>query len=412
MTRETRLALAKAHVRRGLWWAWLGGGLVWSAVVETPRAIEEAVGVSGPGVPALMGWLCVGAGLAAHRMRANPVAGVLAALGPLVVSGVAPTPIVVAAALCLSGLAGGWVVGAVSREAQDGTGESAAAGINLVAAAGGLLLIPLSSLWAAALATVVALSGRPRSTSTTPRAGSSATADGQAIVGAERVAVSFGDRRILDGASISLRPRELVALVGANGSGKSTLLRVLSGHVLPDEGIVMIDGHDVVGASPEELARLGVTLASGSRPVFPDLTVEQNLQIATWVRDGGRRTRFATARGALARFPELSSLAHAAAGTLSGGEQRLLALAASLLTRPRSLLADEVTLGLSPVARARALRTLRAAADAGAAVIVVEHELRDLLPLADRILVLQDGKLTETQDPGRPSARFIPGTAP
>lgn len=114
------------------------------------------------------------------------------------------------------------------------------------------------------------------------------------------------------------------------------------------------------------------------------------------------------AGAALGRFPELASLDRVAAGTLSGGEQRLLALAASLIGRPRVLLADEVTLGLSPQARARALRTLRGAADSGAAVLVVEHELRDLLPLADRVLVLEDGRLTETDEPRKATASFIP----
>lgn len=410
MSRETRLALARPRVRRGLWWAWLGGGLVYSAVVEAPEAIDRAIGLSGPAVPAVLGWLALGAGVTAYRLAARPRAGVLAALGPLAVSGIAPTPVVTAVALALCGLAGGWVVGAVCRGAhlRPATGP-AGSGLSLLAAAGGLLLIPLSSLWLAGLATIVLASAVAQGQAKPdPEPVISGPAEAGAVLQGAHLSISFGARRVLDGATITLRPGELVALVGGNGSGKSTLLRVISGHVLPDRGALALDGADVLGSSPEELARLGVTLASGSRPVFPDLTVRENLQIATWICPGSRRARADMAGAALGRFPELASLDRVAAGTLSGGEQRLLALAASLIGRPRVLLADEVTLGLSPQARARALRTLRGAADSGAAVLVVEHELRDLLPLADRVLVLEDGRLTETDEPRKATASFIP----
>lgn len=413
MSRETRLALAQPLVRRGLWWAWLGGGLVWSAVVEAPSAIDEAIGLAGPAVPAMLGWLTLGTGMLGHRFRASPRAGLLAALGPLVVSGFAPTPVVVAAALILAGLSGGWVVGGVARHAQAGRGGSAAAGLAVVAAAGGVVLIPLSSLWLGALAVFVIMSGWPRSAAGAGMSAWSASIlDGQAVLVARAIDFSFGNRRVVDGLSVALRSGELVALVGPNGSGKSTLLRLLSGHLLPDGGVLAMDGNDVLGASPEELVRLGVSLASGSRPVFPDLTVEQNLQLGAWVCEGGRQSRQELARAALDRFAELAGRASDAAGTLSGGEQRLLALAASLLARPRVLLADEVTLGLSPRARAAALHILRAAADAGAAVFVVDHELRDLVPLTDRVLVMDNGRLTETTEPLVAAARFIPGTKP
>lgn len=409
MSRQTRLALAEPHVRRGLWWAWLGGGLVWCAVVKGPPAVAEAVGLSGPVIPAVLGGLALGAGLVAHRWHASPVAGVLAALGPLVVSGFAPTPAAIASSLFLSGVAGGWVVGAVARQAKVSRAGSAAAGLTLIAAAGGLLLIPLSSLWLAAVATFVVASGRPRPPDRPAGMGPPEPAsDRGALLAADALSFSFGDRPVLDGLSVALRAGELVALVGGNGTGKSTLLRLLSGHLLPDRGALSLSGDDVLGALPEELARWGVTLASGSRPVFPDLTVAENLRLATWISEGDRRSRRDAAGAALARFPELRGRERAAAGTLSGGEQRLVALAASVATRPHVLLVDEVTLGLSPATRARALQMLRATADAGAAVLVVDHEVRDVLPLADRVLVLDHGVATETDDPGASPARFMP----
>ena len=408
MSRETRLALARPSIRQGLWWAWLGGGLVYSALFEAPRAVDLAAGISGPAVPALLGWLALAAGVAAYRIGASPRAGALAALGPLLVSGVAPTRLVVAAGLALSGLAGGWVVGGICRRAtRDGRAGSAGAGLALTAAAGGVLLVPLSSLWLAAVAGLVVASGlRVERATDSPSLVDPPPVEG--LLAADRIAVSFGERVVLNGATLVLRPGELVALVGGNGSGKSTLLRVLSGLLLPDEGSLWLNDVEVTGTSPEALARLGVTLASGSRPVFPDLTVLDNLRIANWFTEGSRRSRAELAADALARFQELAPLSRSSAGTLSGGEQRLLALAASLLARPRVLLADEVTLGLSPAARRTALQTLRNAADSGVAVFIVEHEVRDVLPLADRVLVLEAGRLTETDEPGPTAASFIP----
>lgn len=408
MSRETRLALARPAVRRGLWTAWLGGGLVYSAVIEAPSPVDAATNISGATVPAVIGWLALAAGVIAYRLGASPRAGMLCALGPLVVSGVAPTPLVVAVGLVLSGLAGGWVVGAVSREAQTTAVGPAGAGLSLVAAAGGLVLAPLSSLWMAGLAGLVLLARSTDRAERVPAAVVTSPDPGVAIE-AHGLSVAFGTRKVLDGVSLGLRSGELVALVGGNGSGKSTLLRVMSGHLQPDEGALFLDRAEVVGTAPEALARLGVTLASGSRPVFPDLTVQQNLQVASWVTGEKRHDRLAHTETALARFPELAALSQARAGTLSGGEQRLLALTASLSTRARVLLADEVTLGLSPEARRSALRALRRVADSGAAVLVVEHELRDLLPLADRVLVLEAGRLSETHDASAPGASFIPG---
>lgn len=407
MSRETRLALAQPNVRRGLWWAFLGGGLVWSAVLEAPQAVENALGLAGPGVPALMGWSAVTAGLLARRIGATARAGALAALGPLAVSGLSPSPPIVMTALVVAGLAGGWVIGATARRAEVSAPGGAGAGLSLIAAAGGLVLVPLSPLWTAALTAVVVASGLTDAASAPRLTPAVSVADAAVMEGAQ-LTLSFGSREVLRGADIWLRQGEFVALVGGNGTGKSTLLRILAGHLLPDTGGLWVDGLDATGASPEELAGLGVALASGSRPVFPDLTVRENLQVATWAT-ADRQARPALVARAISRFPELVPLADASAGTLSGGEQRLLALAASLLSQPRIVLADEVMLGLSPEARGRALGTLRAAADAGATVVVVEHELRDVLPLADRVLVLQDGVLRETDEVTPATAQFMPG---
>ena len=382
---------------------------MWSAVVEAPRVIDQTMGLAGPGVPAVLGWSAVAAGLVARRIRATPRAGALAALGPLVVSGLSPSEPIVMVALVVAGLAGGWMVGAVCGRAEELSPTGAGAGLNLLAAASGIVLIPLSPLWTAALVAVVItseLAGATDEKRSAPEV-RPVVVDPTATLETIGLALAFGPREVLRGVDLQLRPGELVALVGGNGSGKSTLLRVLAGQLLADRGSLLLDGQEATGASPEELVRRGVALASGSRPVFPDLSVRQNLQIATWVSTD-RHRRPALVAGALEQFPELLPLADAAAGTLSGGEQRILALAASLLSRPRILLADEITLGLSPRARTRALRTLRSTADAGATVVVVEHELRDVLPLADRLLLIEDGVLREVDELQLSPARFIP----
>lgn len=419
MRRHTRLALARTNVRRGMWWSWFGGGLVWTAVVESSSAFERAWKLSGVPVHVAVALVALSAALAARRVEATPTGGVLAVLGPLVVSGVAPGAVVVAIGLVITAACGGWVVGAVSGSVGELSGASGAVAVrlNLATAVAGALLLPISVLWLSVVATVIVLSGTVSSDTapsvpTSREAGDTAANRSRAgsVLGASDLAIGFGTRPVLTRASLQLTAGELVVLVGANGSGKSTLLRVLGGHLLPEHGDLQFKGESVLGASPEELARLGVALASGSRPVFPDLAVRDNMAVAGWALGGGRAARQARIGAALAEFPELAPLPGALAGTLSGGEQRLLALAQSLAARPAVLLADEVTLGLSPDPRGRVLSMLRSAADAGAAVMVVEHDLRDVIPLVDRMVRLENGVLhEESTGDSSGEASFIPG---
>ena len=417
MRRQTRLALARPEVRKGLWWSWLGGGLMWTAVVESSAAFELAWQLSGVPVHLAMALVALGAAVPARRWNAGPTGGVLAALGPLVVSGVAPGAVVVAVGLTISAACGGWVVGAVWASAGERRDAPSAAAVRLTVATavGGILLLPLSLLWLSVVAVLMLLSGPVERATQHPATPLRQPADrshrGQAgsVLEGSDLAVGYGTRRVLRGASIHAAPGELVALVGANGSGKSTLLRVLGGHLLPERGDLRFKGESVLGATPEELGRLGVALASGARPVFADLSVQENLVVAGWALGGDRQARQAHIGAALAEFPELVPLSRYSAGRLSGGEQRLLALAQSLVSQPAVLLADEVTLGLSPPLRRRVLSMLRSAADAGVAVVVVEHDTRDLTPLADRILRLENGVLRDESGGDTPKrASFIP----
>jgi branched-chain amino acid transport system ATP-binding protein len=427
---QTRLALARHPVRSLLWAAWIGGGLALTGIVEAPAEAALALDTSGPLVPASLTGMALACGLVARRSSAPSPSPALAAGGiGLLFVGMAFRPAVSVAGLLIATAAGGWAVGAASAAAAAAArrAQSAAAGLSLAAAAGGIVLLPVSPLWlmAATAACLLARSltqeppsssgltgvGEPAGTGADPlehRVPQAVPSEGplpeQPVLSVSRVALRFGDRAVLRGASLSLRRGELVGLAGGNGSGKSTLLRVLGGHLVPDEGDVFLDGASVLGAAPEELCRAGITLVSGARPVFPDLTVEENLRVAAWsaLPSGPAEARVA----ALETFPELEPLLARTAGTLSGGEQRLVALAQSLVVKPQVLLADEVTLGLSPPVRQRVWGLLRQLADQGSAVLVVDHELAEMSALSDRVLVLDGGTLTEgPAESGR--ARFI-----
>ncbi len=403
---ETRLALSRPGVRRQLWSAWLGGGLVWTGVVEAPGYIGAAGGPRGALVPAAILSLALAAGLLGLGARARPHASLLAATGPLLLAGLVIDPFVLSVGLVVASTAGGWSVGAAAGTASLVAGSraaGAAAGLTLVAAGAGLVLLPLSPLWLGGLVLILTLANVEVGLASGAPAPAHPVWSPSGALAARGLGHAFGALRVIESIDIELRAGELAVLAGGNGSGKSTLLRILGGHIVPERGDLFVGNRSVVGASPEDLARNGVFLVSGSRPVFADLTVRENLRIGSWLAAGDRSRALGSA---IERFPELQDLLDQPAGTLSGGEQRLVALAQSLLVRPAVVLADEVTLGLSPEARGRALSVLRTLADDGAAVLVVDHQLSDLVPLADRTLVIENGTLVDAPaDSG--AARFI-----
>lgn len=224
-------------------------------------------------------------------------------------------------------------------------------------------------------------------------------ADHGAAFECEGVAVSFGSNRVLRQVDLKARPGELVALVGANGAGKSTLLRIAAGLTECRAGRVSVGGHGVTMLRAEERAELGLAFVSGARPIFPDLTVLENLRVAAYLSHIKHRS-FAVATDAIFELvPALKGRQHDRAGVLSGGEQRILAVAQSLYRRPVALLADELTLGLATDARLAVFDLLRILADDGVAVIVVDHDLASLLPRADRAILLADGKAQSFDDP-------------
>jgi branched-chain amino acid transport system ATP-binding protein len=210
----------------------------------------------------------------------------------------------------------------------------------------------------------------------------------------DSVDVWFGPNHVLRGANLRVAPGELVALVGGNGAGKSTLMRVAAGLQLPDGGRVTIREDDVTTLLVEERAAAGLAFVSGARPVFPDLSVTENLRVAAFRSHLTARAFNDATKDIFEVIPMLGRRAKARAGVLSGGEQRLLAVAQTLYRRPVVLLADELSLGLDAEARVAVLDLLRLLANEGVAVVAVDHDLAALLPRSDRAALLAEGHIT------------------
>ncbi len=206
----------------------------------------------------------------------------------------------------------------------------------------------------------------------------------------------YGAVHALRNVSLEVRAGELVALIGANGAGKSTLLRTIAGLVTPAAGRVALDGRDVTGQAPEAMIRAGVALVPERRRVFAPLTVLDNLELGGYALPRGRDFRGRLEAGveeAYRLFPVLRRRRDQLAGTLSGGEQQMLAIGRALMTRPRLLLCDEPSLGLAPLVVAEIMRLLSTLRAEGTTILLVEQNARMALRAADRAYVLEVGSV-------------------
>ncbi len=220
-----------------------------------------------------------------------------------------------------------------------------------------------------------------------------------------RVNAAYGPFRALFDVSLSVGEGETVALLGRNGAGKTTVARVASGLVEPTEGEVMVDGNDFTKARAHRYAKAGVVHVPEGRAVFPDFSVEENLTLAF------SRTRDrAEVREALGRafelFPPIAHRRRQIAGTLSGGEQRMLAMARVLVETPRLLIADELSLGLAPIVTDEVYAVLTRIRAAGTALLIVEQHIGHALALCDRAILLDHGAIT-WQGPSDEAARAV-----
>jgi len=189
--------------------------------------------------------------------------------------------------------------------------------------------------------------------------------------------------------SLEVDAGETIALVGANGAGKTTLLRTIAGAHRPSGGRIVFDGRDVTRLPAHERVRMGIALVPEGRRLFPELSVEENLRVAAAAGRSGRWT----VEEVLETFPLLAPLRHKAAKSLSGGEQQATAIARALLTNPRLLLLDEVSLGLAPIAVEGVYAALRPLFESEATIVLVEQDLTRALSVATRVVCMLEGRL-------------------
>jgi branched-chain amino acid transport system ATP-binding protein len=200
---------------------------------------------------------------------------------------------------------------------------------------------------------------------------------------------------VVRGVSLEVAEGEVVAMLGPNGAGKSTTLKVIAGLLAPSGGEVLLAGRRVNGARPEDLARAGLCLIPEGRGIFPNLTVRENLQVATHT---GRRLADLEA-DAFERFPLLADRRHQMAGTMSGGEQQMLALARGLASDPALLLLDELSMGLAPLVVESLYDKVREIARQGVSILVVEQFASVVLDVADRAAIMVNGRIKAIGSP-------------
>jgi branched-chain amino acid transport system ATP-binding protein len=210
------------------------------------------------------------------------------------------------------------------------------------------------------------------------------------------VTAGYGDTVVLRDVNLTVPDRSVVALLGPNGAGKTTLLRVVSGLLTPISGRVLIDGEDAAGWSPDRLARAGMCHVPEGRGIFRTLSVRDNLRLQA--PSSSRRDPIPVAAGA---FPPLGARLTQRAGTLSGGEQQMLALAHAYVASARLVLLDEVSMGLAPIIVDEIFEHLRRLAAGGAAMLLVEQFVQRALDLADYVYVLKKGRIVFVGEPGQ-----------
>jgi branched-chain amino acid transport system ATP-binding protein len=207
----------------------------------------------------------------------------------------------------------------------------------------------------------------------------------------------YGAVRVLEDVSLDVRPSETVALLGTNGNGKSTLMRCIMGMVRPSAGTIVaeIDGksHNLVGRSTEEIVDLGIALVPEGRRLFPKLTVEENLLLGAF-RATARAEKSRNLDFCYEMFERLKERRHQLAGSMSGGEQQMLALARALMTAPRILLVDEPSVGLAPILVSRTIDTIKTLQKTyNLTVLMAEQNFNQAIRIADRGYVIVHGKI-------------------
>ena len=209
----------------------------------------------------------------------------------------------------------------------------------------------------------------------------------------ERVAARYGRIAALEDVTLAVSAGELVCLIGANGAGKTTTLKTISGLLRPIAGRILLDGAEIHGLSPREILRRGIAHCPEGRRVFPYMTVRENLEMGAYARADAQAVAEDLAR-VLSHFPILAERRRQAAGTLSGGEQQMLAIGRALMARPRLILFDEPSLGLAPTVVETVFAIIDSIRRDGTTVLMVEQNAYMALQLASRAYVMETGRIT------------------
>jgi len=205
--------------------------------------------------------------------------------------------------------------------------------------------------------------------------------------------VRYGGIHALQGISLEVPDGKIVALLGSNGAGKSTTLRTVSGIVKPDAGEVLFNGENMIGLKSFEVLRKGIAMVPEGRRVFRNLTVFENIEMGAYIRSDKREIE-EDIQDLFRLFPRLEERKKQSAGTLSGGEQQMLALARALMSRPKLIMIDEPSLGLAPVLSQSVLRKLKELNEAeGQTILLIEQNARAALSIADYAYILETGNI-------------------
>jgi branched-chain amino acid transport system ATP-binding protein len=208
----------------------------------------------------------------------------------------------------------------------------------------------------------------------------------------ENIDAQYGRIRALDGVSLHVHEGEIVTLIGANGAGKTTTLRAISGLIRPTHGAIRFAGDDLLKLTPDAIVRRGVGHSPEGRRVFARMTVRENLDLGAYARNARAEIEVDFER-VLEIFPRLRERLQQKAGTLSGGEQQMLAIARALMSRPRLLMLDEPSLGLSPILVQTIFGVIREINASGTTILLIEQNARQALSVANRGYVLEVGKI-------------------
>ena len=214
----------------------------------------------------------------------------------------------------------------------------------------------------------------------------------EVILKVENVDLGYSSLQVVFNVSLEVKKNELVGLVGGNGSGKSTILRACSGMIKPWQGRILFKGEEISGLEPHQMAERGLAHVPMGRQLFPNLTVKDNVLLGSYL-PRLRAKRQSNLDKVFSLFPDIEKFAHLEAGSLSGGQQQMVAIGRALMLEPDLLIMDEPSLGLSPLYVKQVMQTIRRVSDLGFPVLLVEQNIKQVLQFSDRAYVLENGRL-------------------